>query len=134
MIYGGVYGRTNWVNLYYNEVWSYDVASSQWTNLSLAGEHVFRNAPQCLFDPKNNYFVVYGGFWNSISFDDTQALSIPAADFVYWVNLNQSCYFPGDPFVLTMNFQNNTPAARNVDIYLALNILDCYWFFPSWCA
>jgi hypothetical protein len=47
------------------------------------------------------------------------------------ISLNQRYYAPGDRFLLT-NQVTNPGAAREVDLYIILDVWGEYWFWPSW--
>jgi Peptidase family C25 len=48
------------------------------------------------------------------------------------LNLNQSFFVPGDPFILSADMMNPHPDPLDTNLLVALNIDSLFWFWPSW--
>lgn len=54
------------------------------------------------------------------------------SDFSQTLDLNQSMFHAGDRFVLEINSKNAGASPFTVDQYLVLQVLDLYFFWPTW--
>lgn len=72
--------------------------------------------------------------------DDLQLLLEPIRNYladhpanpVFELVLNQEMFVPGDPFILRSRLKNPYPDLLDAVIFVALEVGEDYWFWPSW--
>ncbi|MBN2055401.1 hypothetical protein JW905_10795 [bacterium] len=57
----------------------------------------------------------------------------PPAGVAVSIDTSRDLYHPGDRFILSLAYHNHGPTL-SADLFVVLDVVGWYWFYPSWCA
>ena len=89
ILFGGVAGDE--YDNFFNDTWSFDIASRTWTNLQPSGSPSVRAGHCMVYDPATRRVIMFGGSGMGSTLNDTWAYD-PAANS--WTNLRPSGELP----------------------------------------